>query len=43
MKKVQTLRINRETLIRLDSAALQQLVGGHKYTVLYNSCGVVCP
>jgi hypothetical protein len=46
MKKssLPTLRINRETLKHLDRATLQQqIVGGIMHTVLFNSCGQICP
>jgi hypothetical protein len=46
-KPVQTLRINRETLIRLDRAALEKIAGGisRNYTVCctFGSCGQICP
>jgi hypothetical protein len=44
-KPVQTLRINRETLIRMERAALQQPVGGMPVSpgCTRTSCHQICP
>ncbi len=48
MKKLaQTLRINRETLVRLDHVALDKIAGGislvHTVCCTFGSCGKICP
>jgi len=42
-KPVLTLRINRETLIRLDSAVLEKVEGGATARCTFASCGHICP
>jgi hypothetical protein len=48
-KQNQTLRINRETLIRLDRAAMERVEGGATAplvctsTCSLRSCGHICP
>jgi hypothetical protein len=46
-KSAQTLRINRETLIRLEHGALDKIAGGiskvHTVCCTFGSCGVICP
>jgi hypothetical protein len=48
MKKlVQPLRINRETLVRLENVTLDKIAGGiskvHTVCCTFGSCGVICP
>ena len=42
-KPVRTLRISRETLIRLDSAVLEKVEGGATVLCTFRSCGHICP